>query len=65
MYDIILIFCYMEKLKISPINSILGRYFHDEVTDVNPPTYQKIEREQPLHIHECNCTNAKWWKTGI
>ena len=55
----------MEKLKISPINSILGRYFHDEVTDVNPPTYQKIEREQPLHIHECNCTNAKWWKTGI
>ena len=31
----------MEKLKISPINSILGRYFHDKVTDVNPPTYQK------------------------
>ena len=30
----------MEQLKHITNNSILGRYFHDNVTPVNPPTCQ-------------------------
>ena len=42
-YYIILIFCYMAQLKHIPNNSILGRYFHDKVTPVNPTTCQNRE----------------------
>ena len=42
-YYIILICCYMAQLKHIPNNSILGRYFYDNVTPVNPPTYQNRE----------------------
>ena len=30
----------MAQLKNIPNNSILGRYFYDKVTPVNPPTFQ-------------------------
>ena len=33
----------MAQLKHTPNNSILGRYFHDKVAPVNPPTCQNIE----------------------
>ena len=33
----------MEQLKRIPNNSILGRYFHDKVTPVNPPTCQNSD----------------------
>ena len=34
----------MAQLKNIPSNSILGRYFHDKVTPVNPPTFQNRDR---------------------
>ena len=42
-YYITLICCYMAQLKHIPNNSIFGRYFHDKVTPVNPPTCQNRE----------------------